>query len=401
MNSKYGVVKVFAETIEDEAVGQIAQLANSPVGENAHIRIMPDAHAGKGCVIGTTMQITDKVCPNLVGVDIGCGVMAIQVTNEQGRNLTAEDYEKLNQYCQNHVVAGRNVRTDDEYVAPAFIIRYMRCFSALNEIGWIDHSMGTLGGGNHFIELDRSVTDGSHWLVIHTGSRNLGKQVAEYYQNIAQKSLTTEYQQKRAEVIAKAKAEGRQHEISTLLQSIQKTPATGLEFLTGEDLENYLHDMKICQMWAHFNRTYIIQDIIVGLGWTPSKVISSIHNYIDVDNRILRKGSISAQEGEDCLIPLNMRDGTLICKGKGNPDWNYSAPHGAGRVLSRAAAKRQIRMEDYIMSMRGVVSSSVCEATLDESPFAYKDADEIARAITDTVEIVDRIVPVFNYKAAE
>lgn len=400
LTDKYNnTIKVYAETIENEAISQIIRMANSDVGENANIRIMPDAHAGKGCVIGTTMRINDKVCPNLVGVDIGCGVAAVHITQK----LTEDNYVGLNAVCDLYVESGRNVhefQTKERYEASAGIINMMRCKSYLKELDYLHRSLGTLGGGNHFIELNKA-EDGTHWLMVHSGSRNLGVQVAKFYQMAAENILKEEYVQRRADIINECHKNGTPQLISERLATVQKMPATGLEYLTGDLLEDYLWDMHLCQVWAQKNREAIINDILRECNWKAAECVETIHNYIDVEKRILRKGAIAAYEGQKCIIPLNMRDGSLICIGKGNEDWNCSAPHGAGRLMSRAAAKASLDLEEFEKSMEGIVSSSVCANTIDESPMAYKDFEEIMLAIRDTVEIVERVIPVFNYKAVE
>lgn len=400
LDNKYNnTIKVYAETIEDEAIGQIIQMANSPVGMDANIRIMPDAHAGKGCVIGTTMKIYDKVCPNLVGVDIGCGIAAAHITTP----LSQEEYEALNIYCNTNIVSGRNVYTlqsKENYTQSEQLINQLRCQPYLNRLDYLHCSLGTLGGGNHFIELNKAV-DGTHWLMVHSGSRNLGVQVAKHYQSRAESVLKTEYAEMRAAVINECHKNGTPEKISARLAMIQKVPATGLEYIEGDNLSNYLWDMHICQMWAQKNREAIINNILHGLNWASDEYIETIHNYIEVDKGILRKGAIAAYEGQKCIIPLNMRDGSLICVGKGNEDWNYSAPHGAGRLMSRAVAKSLLDMEEFYSSMEGIVSSSVCQSTIDESPMAYKDYEEIMLAIEPTVDIIERVLPVFNYKAIE
>lgn len=260
---------------------------------------------------------------------------------------------------------------------------------------WIIYKVTIL---NHYIELNKDFDD-VLWLVVHSGSRNLGKQVAEWYQNLAVCTLQDQYTAKKFDLIESLKVQGRYGEIQEALSKLEKLPVTGLEYLEGGNVKDYLHDMEICQYWAMDNRRVIAEQLIWAMNWDYTEVIESIHNYIDVENQIIRKGAISAQKGELCLIPLNMRDGTLICRGKGNEDWNYSAPHGAGRLMSRAKAKQSISLEEFQDSMKDVYSSTVCEATIDESPFAYKDMKEIMRAVESTVGIIERIIPIYNYKA--
>ena len=393
IDSKTTDVNVYAETIEQEAISQITQIANSPIGEYANIRIMPDAHAGKGCVIGTTMKFNGKVCPNIVGVDIGCGVVAYHLAE---KNI---DLEKLDKFCREKVVSGQNVRSKAvNQKAQEKILPTLFCWHYLKNQPRLYKSLGTLGGGNHFIELNKA-SDGTYWLLVHSGSRNLGKQVAEYYQNLAEVVLKDQKHAEKLDLIDMLKQQGRASEIQSELFKIKEYIPTGLEYLKGGNAKDYLHDMEICQAWAKANRQIIAEDIIKGLGLGYTDIIESIHNYIDIDNNIIRKGAISAQKDEYCLIPLNMRDGTLICVGKGNEDWNYSAPHGAGRLMSRGRAKKEIKLEDFQETMKDVYSSTVCQATIDESPFAYKDMEEIMKAVEPTVDIIDRIIPVYNYKA--
>ena len=351
-----GSAIVYALTVEDSALQQIAEIEASAIGgASAHMRIMPDCHSGKGCVIGTTMHVADKVVPSVVGVDIGCGVLAYHVSDY----LSHDDILALDTYCSSSVVAGKNVRAVALADNGVDLLEKLHCYDALKSVDYLARSLGSLGGGNHFIELDKA-SDGSHWLMVHSGSRHLGVEVANYYQTFADE----------------------------------------VGYIDGELLDNYLHDVDICQQWAHKSRVAILDEIVSVLGWSVDDSLESIHNYIDVSEMILRKGAISAHYGESCLIPLNMRDGVLLCVGRGSADWNYSAPHGAGRLMSRGQAKREIALDDFIDSMSDIVSSSVCADTLDESPFAYKDYQEIMAIVGDTVDIVDRLLPVFNFKAS-
>lgn len=351
-----GSAIVYAQTVEDSALQQIAEIESSVIGgASAHIRIMPDCHSGKGCVIGTTMHVCDKVIPSVVGVDIGCGVLAYHIADV----LLHEDILALDAFCSSSVYAGRKVREFPLADCGLDLLRQLYCYDSLGSVDYLARSLGTLGGGNHFIELDVSF-DGSHWLMVHSGSRHLGVEVAKYYQDFAD-----EY-----------------------------------GYIEGELLAHYLHDIDLCQQWAHRSRVAILDDIVKGLGWSVTDSLESVHNYIDVDEMILRKGAISAHYGESCLIPLNMRDGVLLCVGRGSEEWNYSAPHGAGRLMSRGRAKKEISLDAFVESMSHIVSSSVSVSTLDESPFAYKDYQEIISIVGDTVEIVERLLPVFNFKAS-
>lgn len=394
LNSKYGEVKIFAETIEQEAIGQVCSIANSPLGENAHIRIMSDAHAGKGCVIGTTMKYEGKICPNIVGVDIGCGVLAIPFKEEI-------DLGRFDEVCHNVLVSGRAAReVAIKTGLQDHLFSQLYCWENLTNKDWIYKSLGTLGGGNHFVELNEGKD--CNWLVIHTGSRNLGKQVAEYYQALTQKSWDIDTKAQKLAIVAELKAKGEQYRISEELKKIKTHTPTELDFLEGDNAEKYLYDMGICQKWAKENRIGIAAELMSMMNWNMvGDPIHSIHNYIDLEHNIIRKGAIQAYEGQALIIPLNMRDGSLICIGKGNEDWNYSAPHGAGRIMSRAKAKKEISLEDFKNSMEGIYSSTICAGTIDEAPFAYKDMKEIMAVIEPTVNIIERIVPVYNFKAID
>ena len=394
------VVKVFAETFENEAWEQVKKLANYSAYDNSIIRIMPDAHAGKGCTVGTTMTLHGMVTPNLVGVDIGCGVLVVNLGNIE------IDFEKLDKTIKRFVPAGFDIHEqawgkDDE-------LEDLICFNSIDYSRAI-HSIGTLGGGNHFVSIEQSQTNGDKYLVIHTGSRNLGVQVCKFYQDLAFKKLNEMSEIKKQvsnEVIAKCKVEGRQKDIPTELKkalaNIKKPSADKeLAHLEGDDFNNYIWDMEIVQRFAALNRATIAKIILQKMGWKELDRFETIHNYIDTKNMILRKGSISAQAGEKVIIPMNMRDGSLICIGKGNPDWNYSAPHGAGRLMSRNKAKSAISLTDFEKSMKGIYSTTVSRSTIDESPMAYKNMDEIVRCVEPTVDIVDIIKPLYNFKAGE
>ena len=393
-------VKVFAETFENEAWEQVKKLANYSAYDNSIIRIMPDAHAGKGCTVGTTMTLHGMVTPNLVGVDIGCGVLVVNLGNIE------IDFEKLDKTIKRFVPAGFDIHEqawgkDDE-------LEDLICFNSIDYSRAI-HSIGTLGGGNHFVSIEQSQTNGDKYLVIHTGSRNLGVQVCKFYQDLAFKKLNEMSEIKKQvsnEVITKCKAEGRQKDIPTELKkalaNIKKPSADKeLAHLEGDDFNNYIWDMEIVQRFAALNRATIAKIILQKMGWKELDRFETIHNYIDTKNMILRKGSISAQAGEKVIIPMNMRDGSLICIGKGNADWNYSAPHGAGRLMSRNKAKSAISLTDFEKSMKGIYSTTVSRSTIDESPMAYKNMDEIVRCVEPTVDIVDIIKPLYNFKAGE
>lgn len=364
ISGKYGSAKVYANTVEESAMAQIVELCNSPLAEGSNIRVMPDVHAGSGCVIGLTMTITDKVCPNLVGVDIGCGVESMYF-----ESLDGIDFEKLDRVIRENVPSGFAIHEEDQ----AFSIDledFLTCGRCIN-LSRAYKSLGTLGGGNHFIEVNKSTKDeNGYWLMIHSGSRNIGLQVATYYQNRARE-----------------------------LCADKKGVSKALSYLEGKELDDYMFDVGVMQYYADMNRFYIALEITRKMGWNVAIRICTIHNYIDHDNNILRKGSVSAYKGESLVIPLNMRDGSLICVGKGNEDWNFSAPHGAGRIMSRSEAKSNVSMEDYKEAMKGIYTTCVSESTLDESPMAYKDFSEIESIVGDTVDIVERVVPVYNFKA--
>ena len=399
---KYAVAKIFTENYDIQAYRQIKELCDQPFAEGAKIRIMPDVHAGAGCVIGFTADLGKKVIPDIVGVDIGCGMLVAEL------GKIDIDLATLDKVIRDRVPAGMNVH-DAPAASYEYEIDELICKPYLHNMDWLLRSMGTLGGGNHFIELDVD-DDGNKYLVIHTGSRNLGKQVAEYYQNLAISNFYGQNNMKnlRATIIQKLKREGREKEIQKEISKIQPMAQTipkELCYLEGDDRADYLHDMKCCQKWADRNRHEILCNILRGLGLTlygnaNIRAFTTMHNYISSDE-IIRKGAVSAEKGEKLIIPLNMRDGSLICIGKGNLDWNCSAPHGAGRLYSRAEAKRVFDVDDYKRQMQGIYTTSADESTLDECPMAYKPAHCIIDAIGPTVDIVKRIRPIYNFKAGE
>ena len=409
-------VKIFTDNIEESAMNQIKELLSIDVFADKKIRIMPDVHAGAGCVIGFTGDLGDKVIPNIVGVDIGCGMRILNLGK-----ISDIDYHAFNDHIRGNVPSGKIVREDrfgfkplagnemDIYREAKKLVTELYCYRDLKDSARINKSIGSLGGGNHFIELDKD-DNGNVYLVIHTGSRNLGKQVAEIYQAKAIKHLTAgadEFEETIRRTIDEYKAAGRREELQNVIKKMRReqqvakpTLPAELCYLEGIGREEYLHDMRLCQRWAVINRKLI--SILLLRFFPDVKVIDefeSIHNYISDDN-IIRKGSISAAQGERCIIPLNMRDGSLLCTGKGNPDWNCSAPHGAGRVLSRTQAYEKITMEDFEASMQGIYSESVNDFTRDESPMVYKPAKEIIANIGDTVDIDTIIRPIFNFKAS-
>lgn len=393
LNGKHTTAKVFTDNVEKEAVEQILTLLNQEFAQGSVVRVMPDTHAGAGCTIGTTMTISGKVVPYMVGVDIGCGMETVLLRDSH------VELQRLDKIIHESIPAGFNTRDSVHEMADAANIRELRCAKHVN-LDRAYKSIGTLGGGNHFIELDKD-DDGKLYLVIHSGSRYLGKQVADFYQDVAvqqRKQNTTNAQ----ELIAKLKAEGREKEIQKRLKKISLPQVNRtLAWLDGELLDDYLHDMAITQEYAEINRRCMAHEILKGVGLKAEESFTTTHNYIDIERGILRKGAISAQQGEKVLIPINMRDGSLICTGKGNPDWNCSAPHGAGRLMSRRQAKETITLAQYKEAMKGIYSSTVDKSTIDEAPFAYKPMEEIMANIHDTVSIDKIIRPLYNFKAAE
>ena len=397
IKGKVATAIAYANVIEDAAIEQIRRMCDYAFTEGSKIRIMPDVHAGKGCTIGTTMTIHDKAVPNVVGVDIGCGMYTVRLLE------TEIDFEHLDE-AAHYVPSGMNVW---EGRKESFDLEALRCYRELKDAKRLQRSLGTLGGGNHFIEVDRA-SDGTLYLVIHTGSRNLGKQVAEYYQHLAVElnQGREEYFKKRDALIAEYKAAGRRKEIQAALKALHwadkpLSVPEDLCFLYGEYLENYLHDVEICQRFARRNRELIAQILLERAGLTGTDGFHTIHNYIDTDEMILRKGAIAAHKGEKVLIPINMRDGSVLAIGRGNPEWNYSAPHGAGRLMSRGAARETLSMEAYTEAMKGIYTTSVNLSTIDEAPMAYKALEDIIDVIRDSVDVVDIMKPIYNFKASD
>ena len=394
-------LKIFTNVIDDQALLQINTLISQPAFADCKVRIMPDVHAGAGCVIGFTADLGDKVIPNIVGVDIGCGMLTVNLGNID------IDFEALDFVICNYVPAGRNAHAAPTYSSKTF--KQLYCYDALKNREWIRKSLGTLGGGNHFIEVDVD-SQGNKYLVIHSGSRNLGKQVAEYYQSLAvasmeHKDLLPVLQR---QLIADLKIQGRQSEISQAIKDlrnafngIQFDVPKELSYLTGVNRDAYLHDMQICQEFASANRLMMADIICSHMGWSMDNWFETIHNYIELETNMVRKGAISAKLGEKVLIPINMRDGSILAIGKGNDDWNCSAPHGAGRLMSREQAKAQVLLEDYQQSMEGIYTTSVNMSTLDEAPMVYKSLSDIVDNIGDTVEVIEVIKPIYNFKASE
>ena len=385
----------FARVIEDEAIEQIRRMCDYEFTAGSRIRIMPDVHAGKGCTIGTTMTVTDKAVPNIVGVDIGCGMYTVNLGKAE------IDLAVLDEACHD-IPSGMNVWEGRQ---ERFDLTALRCYRALKDTRRLERSLGTLGGGNHFIEIDRA-SDGTQFLVIHSGSRNLGKQTAEYYQQLAidLNKGKEEYFLKRDALIAEYKAAGRRKEIQAALKALhwsshEATIPEDLCFLYGNYLDDYLFDVELCQRFARRNREKMAEVILTRTGLCGTDGFHTVHNYIDTSERILRKGAIAAHKGEKVLIPINMRDGSVLAVGKGNPEWNYSAPHGAGRIMSRTQARASLDMDAYREAMRGVYTTSVSESTIDEAPMAYKSLDDIIDVIRDSVEVIEVLKPIYNFKA--
>ena len=400
---KYNTAKVFTDVVDEKSLQQIQTLCNQEFTEGAKIRLMPDVHAGAGCTIGTTMTIKDKIVPNLVGVDIGCGMETLMIHKDSEAACNFNPAQ-LDMIIRKNIPCGFDIR------------KFPHKF--VNEIEWEQikgtynsHrailSLGTLGGGNHFIEADRD-EEGNLYIVVHSGSRHAGLEIAEYYQEMAWRQLNGKTKADMESMIAELKAQGRQSEIEEKRQElnaqIKTTIPKDLAYVSGYLFDDYINDMRIMQKFAMYNRKAMIETISIGLHLKPEEIVdqfTTIHNYIDTENMILRKGAVSAQKGEKLLIPINMRDGSLVCIGKGNEDWNCSAPHGAGRVMSRMKAKKELSMEEFKAEMSGIYSTTVSMETLDEAPMAYKTRDDIVENIGPTADIVNVIKPIYNFKAAE
>lgn len=401
LHGKYGNAFVYTDLVDNASQGQIVALLNQPFAEGANIRLMPDVHAGAGCTIGTTMQIHDKVCPNLVGVDIGCGML---VTKIKDKNI---EFSKLDSVIREFVPSGFKKHTNCDYDDEIEnLINDLRAKCV--DMKDAQESYGSLGGGNHFIEVNKD-DDGAYYLVIHSGSRHPGLTIANYYQKQAIDQLKgidiPTLERKKKELVEKLKAEHRENEIDKELHELKKGNPTNippnLAYLTGQLFEDYIHDMKLMQLYATKNRHKMKSIIMKKMGFSQEFEFETIHNYIDIEKMILRKGAVSAQEGERLIIPMNMRDGSLICIGKGNPEWNYSAPHGAGRLMSRSEAKSTLTLTEFKKQMEGIFSTSVTRATIDESPMAYKPMETIVENIGPTCNIEKIIKPVYNFKASE
>jgi RNA-splicing ligase RtcB len=396
----YNTALCYCSVLDETAETQIKAVCDQEEFAGCKIRIMPDVHAGMGCTIGTTMTIRDKVVPGMVGVDIGCGMETTRIAER------AIDFQKLDALIRSSIPCGRAIRRKEHPSNGEVDLSVLRCAPRVH-LERARHSIGTLGGGNHFIEVDRG-TDGGLYLVVHSGSRHIGNEVAKYYQEEGFNALCGNSASQIGEIIAQMKAEGREKEIQKTIDELKgrrdpskKPVPKDLAYVEGPLFDDYVHDMKIIQRFAVLNRKAMTSVILEGMGLTAEDSFTTIHNYIDTESMILRKGAVSAKAGEKLLVPINMRYGGLICVGKGNPDWNESAPHGAGRLMSRKKAFATLSMDEYRAYMEGVFSTCVVRDTLDESPMAYKDAEEIINQIAPTAEILDRIEPLYNFKAAE
>jgi len=390
---KYGEAIVFTNNIESETIQDIYKILNSPVAENSHMRIMPDVHKGMSFPIGTTMKITDKVIPNGVSVDISCGVYVQKLRNSH------IELEKLDKIIHKNVPSGFDINNKLHRWAHDCRINELKCKDHVN-LKRAYHSISSLGGGNHFISIEKDDND-CHYLIIHTGSRNLGKQIAEYYQHAAYDSMTDK-REISDELIKRLKKEGREKDIKTELAKIQIIQVDkSMAYCTGPLMEDYLHDMKIAQEYATLNRRAIADTIQCGMRWKIDGEFETLHNYIDLESMILRKGAVSARKDERLIVPMNMSWGSIIAEGLGNEDWNESCAHGGGRTMSRKAAKERVSMDDYRKSMEGIFTTCINKDTIDESPMAYKDPEEVIENLKDTIKILKRLYVVYNFKASE
>ena len=397
LKGTYNEAKIFTDHADESSIAQVRVLLEQKFVSGSRIRLMPDIHAGAGCTIGTTMTITDKIVPNLVGVDIGCG-METALLKEKHIEL-----QKLDKIIYEKIPSGFEIREKTHPYFDEIDLTQLYCYKHINPAR-AEKSLGTLGGGNHFIEADKD-EDGNLYLVVHSGSRHLGLEVAQYYQEEGWKALNGTAKKDIKLLIADLKAQGREQEIQAAVEARKSTVKTDvprtLAYVTGDLFGQYIHDMKIIQKYAVLNRQAMMREIVKGMKLHVKEQFTTVHNYIDTDAMILRKGAVSAKKGEKLLIPVNMRDGSLICTGKGNEDWNESAPHGAGRLMSRSAARQAFTVSEFKKQMSGVYTTSVNKGTLDECPMAYKGMEEIVANIADTAEIDKIIRPVYNFKAGD
>ena len=397
IKGKYNEAKIFTDVVDSTSIAQVQELCNQEFTAGSRIRLMPDIHAGAGCTIGTTMTINDKVVPNLVGVDIGCGMETIMITEKH------LELQKLDKLIYEKIPSGFSVRDKAHKYLSQIDLGELYCREQI-DIRRAEKSIGTLGGGNHFIEVNKDEED-NLYIVVHSGSRHLGVEVAKYYQEEGYKVLNGTDDASIAQIIDKMKTEGREKEIQKEIKRLKNVKQTNipkaLAYVSGELFERYIHDMKIVQHFAKLNRMAMMDEIVKGMKVHIEEQFTTIHNYIDTESMILRKGAVSAKAGEKILIPINMRDGSLICLGKGNEDWNYSAPHGAGRLMSRAEAKQSFTVSEFKKQMEEVYTTSVGKATLDECPMAYKGMQDILDNIGPTADVVKIIRPIYNFKAGD
>lgn len=395
ITGKFNTARIFTDVVDEKSISQVMELLNQSYISNSKIRMMPDIHAGAGCTIGTTMTIKDKVCPNLVGVDIGCGMETIRIKESE------IDCAKLDKVIRARIPSAFNIHENEHKFADRIDLAELYCADQV-DTARAYKSIGTLGGGNHFIEADKD-DDGNIYIVIHSGSRHLGLEIANYYQEQAYRSLTSK-KNKIKDIIQQLKESGREREIENAVKKVKaEVPAISrqLAYVEGVLFDQYIHDMMIAQKFAELNRQAMVDTIVNGMGFRVEEQFTTIHNYIDTDNMILRKGAVSAQAGERLLIPINMRDGSLICTGKGNEDWNFSAPHGAGRLMNRSNAKEVFTVQEFEKQMEGIYTTSVCIGTLDECPMVYKGMNDIVNNIGPTATIDSIIKPIYNFKAEE
>ena len=397
VSGKYNSAKIFTDVVDQASIAQVILLCSQEFTQGSRIRMMPDIHAGAGCTVGTTMTITQRVVPNLVGVDIGCGMETVRLRE---KHLQPQQLDKL---IYQKIPSGFAIREKPHRYMEELDLTALCCYAAINPLR-AEKSLGTLGGGNHFIEVDRD-EEGNLYLVIHSGSRHLGLEVANYYQNEAYQRLNGSSKADAEALVAQLRAEGREKEIQKALKALKNTKRTSiprpLAYVEGELFQQYIHDMRIIQRFAALSRQAMADEILRGLRLHAEESFTTIHTYLDTDAMSLRKGAVSAKAGELLLIPINMRDGSLICRGRGNEDWNYSAPHGAGRLMSRAEAKQSFTVSQFKKEMAGIYTTSVGKSTLDECPMAYKSMEDIAGNIGETVEILRTIRPIYNFKAGD
>lgn len=395
LEGKYNEVKIFTDIVDEVSISQVMLLLNQEFTAGSKIRLMPDIHAGAGCTIGTTMTISDKVVPNLVGVDIGCGMEVVRLSEKH------IELQKLDKLIYAKIPSGFNIRSVTHRYYDKCRLDELYCSGKVN-LKRAEKSLGTLGGGNHFIEANRD-EDGNIYLVVHSGSRHLGLEVANYYQKEGYSVLNGNSKVDQEKLIKELKAQGKNKEIQKAIKALKNAVRTDipkqLAYVSGELFDQYIHDMKIVQEFAMYNRQAMMDELVKGMGVHVTEQFTTIHNYIDTDAMILRKGAVSAKKGEKLIIPINMRDGSLICMGKGNEDWNQSAPHGAGRLMSRSAAKASFTVNEFEHQMEGIYTTSVNRDTLDECPMAYKDMKDIVDNIGDTADILKVIKPIYNFKA--